>query len=69
MLLIIHFYKESTMYQISQRKEGQCDFCNSKEEVVTLTKNGNPTDYCKTHLWQSLKTPTEKKPKVKAETK
>jgi hypothetical protein len=52
------------MYQISQRKDGQCDFCNSKEEVVTLTKNGKPSDWCRRCLWTALGN-GEKKPKKK----
>jgi hypothetical protein len=53
---MILFYKEIMMYQITKRSEGQCCLCDSREQVVTLTKvPGKPMDLCRRHLWEALK--------------
>jgi hypothetical protein len=59
--------KERAMYEITPRKQGQCDFC-SETEVVTLTKNGKTNDWCKKHLWEALHN-GQKKAKKKPEQK
>ena len=63
------FYKEMMMYQITPRKNGQCEFCNSQEEVVTLTKNGKPNDWCRKCLWTALGNGQKKAKENKVETK
>ena len=54
------------MFTTDFRKLGQCSFCNSKEEVVPLDKGNGVMDYCKKHLWDALRQPSEKKPNGKA---